>query len=166
MSWPFYDHFWPFFLKLHRGPSMTPSVDSYPFIESIHNLRFELIHILLLRVWINSIRHCCQLHENLSQNWGPDSHFEVLSTPGPRLMWWSHSGRTVVSQWSHSGRTVVTQWSLSGLHSGRTMHIITLMCLLWHSRLWSFQFRDTKLERFLAKNQLYSKEITKVWELE
>ena len=25
---------------------------------------------------------------------------------------------------------------------------------LWHSRLWSFQGRDTKLERFLAKNQL------------
>ena len=33
--------------------------------------------------------------------------------------------------------------------------------LLWHSRLWSFQERDTKLERFLAKNQLYSDEITK-----
>ena len=28
-------------------------------------------------------------------------------------------------------------------------------CLLWHSRLWSFQGRDTKLERFLAKKQLY-----------
>ena len=25
---------------------------------------------------------------------------------------------------------------------------------LWHSRLWSFQGRDTKLERFMAKNQL------------
>ena len=33
--------------------------------------------------------------------------------------------------------------------------------LLWHFRLWSFQGRDTKLERFLAKNQLYSNEITK-----
>ena len=32
---------------------------------------------------------------------------------------------------------------------------------LWHSRLWSFQRRDTKLEKFLAKNQLYSNEITK-----
>ena len=32
---------------------------------------------------------------------------------------------------------------------------------LWHSRLWSFKERDTKLERFLAKNQLYSNEITK-----
>ena len=28
-------------------------------------------------------------------------------------------------------------------------------------RLWSFYGRDTKLERFLAKNQLYSNEITK-----
>jgi hypothetical protein len=26
--------------------------------------------------------------------------------------------------------------------------------LLWQYRLWSFQGRDTKLERFLAKNQL------------
>ena len=25
---------------------------------------------------------------------------------------------------------------------------------LWQYRLWSFQGRDTKLERFLAKNQL------------
>ena len=32
---------------------------------------------------------------------------------------------------------------------------------LWHFRLWSFQGRDTKLERFLAKNQVYSNEITK-----
>ena len=32
---------------------------------------------------------------------------------------------------------------------------------VWHSRLWSFKRRDTKLERFLAKNQLYSNEITK-----
>ena len=32
---------------------------------------------------------------------------------------------------------------------------------VWHFRLWSFQGRDTKLERFLAKNQLYSNEITK-----
>ena len=35
------------------------------------------------------------------------------------------------------------------------------ICKLWHYRLWSFQGRDTKLERFLAKNQLYSNEITK-----
>ena len=35
------------------------------------------------------------------------------------------------------------------------------LCTLWHSRLWSFQGRDTKLERFLAKNQLHSNEITK-----
>ena len=32
---------------------------------------------------------------------------------------------------------------------------------LWHFRLWSFQGRDTKLERFLSKNQLYSNKITK-----
>ena len=31
----------------------------------------------------------------------------------------------------------------------------------WQYRLWSFQRRDTKFERFLAKNQLYSNEITK-----
>ena len=38
-------------------------------------------------------------------------------------------------------------------------------CALWHFRLWSFQGRDTKLEKFSAKNQLYSNEITKFWEL-
>jgi hypothetical protein len=27
-------------------------------------------------------------------------------------------------------------------------------CILWQYRLWSFQGRDTNLERFLAKNQL------------
>ena len=27
------------------------------------------------------------------------------------------------------------------------------MCRLWHYRLWSFQGRGTKLERFLHKNQ-------------
>ena len=32
---------------------------------------------------------------------------------------------------------------------------------VWQYRLWSFHGRDTKLERFLAKNQLYSNEITK-----
>jgi hypothetical protein len=32
---------------------------------------------------------------------------------------------------------------------------------VWHYGLWSFQGRDTKLERFLAKNQLYSNEINK-----
>ena len=37
----------------------------------------------------------------------------------------------------------------------------SVCCSLWHFRLWSFQGRDTKLERFLAKNQPYSNEITK-----
>ena len=42
------------------------------------------------------------------------------------------------------------------------IHIIAaLFRILWHFRLWSFQGRDTKLERFLARNQLYSNEITK-----
>jgi hypothetical protein len=34
-----------------------------------------------------------------------------------------------------------------------------LLCWLWHSRLWSFQGRDTELQSFLAINQLYSNEI-------
>ena len=37
---------------------------------------------------------------------------------------------------------------------------------LWQYRLWSFQERDTKLERFLAKKRLKSNEITKLWWLE
>ena len=39
--------------------------------------------------------------------------------------------------------------------------VYVMVYRLWHSLLWSFQGRDTKLERFLAKNQLYSNEITK-----
>jgi hypothetical protein len=38
---------------------------------------------------------------------------------------------------------------------------VILVVELWHFRLWSFQDRDTKLERFLTKNQHYSNEITK-----
>ena len=34
-----------------------------------------------------------------------------------------------------------------------------LNSVLWQYRLWSFQMRGTKLERFLAKNQLESNEI-------
>ena len=37
---------------------------------------------------------------------------------------------------------------------------------LWQYRLWSFQGRDTNLERFLVKNQLLSIEIIEFWELE
>ena len=37
---------------------------------------------------------------------------------------------------------------------------------LWQYRLGSFQERDTKLERFLANNQLYSNKTTKFWKLE
>ena len=32
--------------------------------------------------------------------------------------------------------------------------VIFCMVWLWQYRLWTFQVRDTKLERFLAKNQL------------
>ena len=39
--------------------------------------------------------------------------------------------------------------------------VIFCMVWLWQYWLWTFQVRDTKLERFLAKNQLYSNEITK-----
>ena len=38
--------------------------------------------------------------------------------------------------------------------------------IVWHSRLWTFQGRDTKLERFLAKNKLFSNEIIKFGKLE
>ena len=67
-------------------------------------------------------------------------------------------------------------WSIklwSKLHSFDPMYIIVCITRikgdywgLWHFRLWSFQGRNTKLERFLAKNQLYSNEISKFWKLE
>ena len=31
--------------------------------------------------------------------------------------------------------------------------------ILWHFRLWSFKTRDTKLERFLHKNQLTQRKL-------
>ena len=34
------------------------------------------------------------------------------------------------------------------------IHNMQVGCLLWQYRLWGFQGRDTKLERFLAKKQL------------
>ena len=37
-------------------PPMTSWVNSYPFIDLIHTLRFESSHTLLLRVWIGSKR--------------------------------------------------------------------------------------------------------------
>ena len=36
----------------------------------------------------------------------------------------------------------------------KTISRIIVMYALWHYRLWNFQDRDTKLERFLHKNQL------------
>ena len=35
---------------------MLSLVDPYPFIETIHTLRFESIHTLLVRAWIDSIK--------------------------------------------------------------------------------------------------------------
>ena len=60
----------------------------------------------------------------------------------------------VQSQGIEQSKTIILFWRFYGVST------------IWHFRLWSFQGRDTKLERFLAKNQLYSNEITKFWELE
>ena len=49
----------------------------------------------------------------------------------------------------------------SYMYTRTKLLLLSTIYTLWHSRLWSFQGRDTKLERFLAKNQLYSNEIPK-----
>ena len=58
-------------------------------------------------------------------------------------------------QWLTAQYNTTEIWSLQAAWHQSFQYI------LWHSRLWSFQDRDTKLERFLAKNQLYSNEIIK-----
>ena len=48
-------------------------------------------------------------------------------------------------------------WSyMPSFSSSDVVYTITIFhhWALWHSRLWSFHRRDTKLERFLAKNHL------------
>ena len=77
-----------------------------------------------------------------------------------------HIVKSCVLAWSCSAGNLQIRRSL-GHHLFRT-HILRPLVVyaVWHFRLWSFQGRDTKLERFLAKNQLYSNEITKFWELE
>ena len=43
--------------------------------------------------------------------------------------------------------------SVPGFETLSTAAEDTLLCTLCHFRLWSFKTRDTKLERFLHKNQ-------------
>ena len=64
-------------------------------------------------------------------------------------------------------RTVSRYWCVQKIKNATSKKgFLTPLCIIWHFRLWSFQGRNTKLERFLAKNQPYSNEITKFWELE
>ena len=58
-------------------------------------------------------------------------------------------------------------WNSHAILSSCKIHIkcigmhVTYFCSIWKYRLLSFQGKDTKLEMFLAKNQLYSNEIAK-----
>ena len=36
----------------------------------------------------------------------------------------------------------------------KTLGMYIVLCMLWQYRLWIFQVRDTKVEIFLAKNQV------------
>ena len=40
-----------------------------------------------------------------------------------------------------------------------TKYFTTEYCVVWQYGLWSFQTGDTKLERFLPKNQLTEREL-------
>ena len=62
---------------------------------------------------------------------------------------------------SLAGFEALNSMSLEKGHRQEQSDYRTGIYTVWHFRLWSFQGRDTKLERFLAKNQLYSNEITK-----
>ena len=69
--------------------------------------------------------------------------YSMTITIGPNILWNRHMCKVEVFQ--------------------------SLPCLgwrLWHYRLWSFKSRDTKLERFLPKNQHTQRKLIEFWELD
>ena len=85
---------------------------------------------------------------------------------GYHAMGFSQGGqflRAVAQKCPQGMKTLV---SFGGQHQGQSVlmyrvdcktlsyFIFLLICIVWQYQLWSFQGRDTKLERFLAKNQL------------
>ena len=46
------------------------------------------------------------------------------------------------------------------------LYITKQVYRVWHYRLWSFKTRDTKLERFLHKNQHTQRKFFEFWELD
>ena len=67
----------------------------------------------------------------------------------------SYMSRGILPQKTYERETKISNYSrcLSPIRSKERLKIELPNCSLWHYRLWSFQGRDTKLERFLAKNQ-------------
>ena len=63
-------------------------------------------------------------------------------------------------------RLLVARVYPKALFLGLNLEINKRTCEIWQCRSWSIQGKDTKLESFLAKNQLQSNEITKFGELE
>ena len=78
--------------------------------------------------------------------------FEILA---------SGLGREAIRVYSSVAYIVQHTSTYDGILDAHVVFSKVTGCLLWHFRLWSFQGRDTKLERFLAKNQLCLNEITK-----
>ena len=69
--------------------------------------------------------------------------------PRDQIILWSHL--------PHEALLTLTKWvkSKDGNFCKSTLELLTLEAtpLVWQYRLWSIQGRDTKLERFLHKNQ-------------
>ena len=78
------------------------------------------------------------------------------SFEAPNKIWWAKY--LLISSWM--------KISQGNKYLGLAEKFWTFFPYVFWYIYWSFQGRDTKLERFLAKNQLYSNEISKFWKLE
>ena len=101
--WPFYDHFWSFFGKLHEYLSQNlvtgghfevlklsksqldqklqqkTEVLLFPFFFQFWKKKSWKFMTLKMAIFDNFWSFFCQLHENISQIWSSEGHFEVLS---------------------------------------------------------------------------------------
>ena len=120
----------------------------------------------------------------ISKRYSTDCALQMVSFSPPKLLTfrrpclrdtelfslatWSNRRLTLTTKWmdAHSIKyfilekywvfqiTLLTRWGGQVVHEATLILKLVELKQLWHYRLWSFQGRDTKLERFLHKNQL------------
>ena len=93
--------------------------------------------------------------------------FEVLRSSKPCPLCWNRitfhedfsRGRNLTKSFHRGSANVFSNRGFIDSNSQIPIIVVDLksnnfIWMLWQYRLWSFQWKDTKLERFLAKNQL------------